>query len=88
MIVAVIDTGCDFNHPDLKDRIIGGINFTQDYNGDPNNYMDNNGHGTHVAGTIGAGMNGFGVVGVAPEVKLLIVKSLGRRRFRKLSIDH
>lgn len=77
VVVAVIDTGCDFNHPDLKNRIIGGINFTQDYNGDPNNYMDNNGHGTHVAGTIGAGMNGFGVVGVAPEVKLLIVKALG-----------
>lgn len=76
VVVAVIDTGCDFQHPDLKDRIIDGRNFTPDYNGDPNNYMDNNGHGTHVAGTIGASMNGLGVVGVAPEVKLLIVKVL------------
>lgn len=76
VVVAVIDTGCDYNHPDLKDRIVGGRNFSQDYIGDPNNYMDNNGHGTHVAGTIGASMNGFGVVGVAPEVKLLIVKVL------------
>lgn len=76
-VVAIIDTGADYNHPDLKDRIIGGANFSSDYNGDQNNFMDNNGHGTHVAGTIGATLDNAGVVGVAPEVKLLIVKVLG-----------
>lgn len=61
-IVAVLDTGCDMNHIDLKDRIIGGRNFTKDYEGDPNIYLDNNGHGTHVAGTIAATENGVGVL--------------------------
>lgn len=76
VVVAVIDTGCDFNHPDLKDRIIGGYNFTSDFQGNSNNYYDNNGHGTHVAGTIAANMNNSGIVGVAPEVSLLILKGL------------
>ena len=35
IVVAVLDTGCDMNHIDLKDRIIGGRNFTKDYEGDP-----------------------------------------------------
>ncbi len=35
VVVAVLDTGCDTNHIDLKDRIIGGRNFTKDYEGDP-----------------------------------------------------
>jgi major intracellular serine protease len=76
VVIAVIDTGCDRNHPDLKDRIIGGRNFTTDDNGDVDNYSDYNGHGTHVAGTIAATENGQGVVGVAPEAKLLILKVL------------
>lgn len=76
VVIAVIDTGCDKNHPDLKDRIIGGRNFTTDDNGDVDNYSDYNGHGTHVAGTIAATENGQGVVGVAPEAKLLILKVL------------
>lgn len=49
VVVAVLDTGCQTDHPDLKDQIIGGWNFTKDYNGDVNNYNDNNGHGTHVS---------------------------------------
>lgn len=52
VVVAVLDTGCDTNHIDLKDRIIGGRNFTKDYEADPNVYLDNNGHGTHVAGRL------------------------------------
>lgn len=76
VVVAVLDTGVDFNHPDLTGRIIEGRNFTEDYNGDPNNYYDNNSHGTHVAGTIAAITNQQGVVGVAPDVKLLIGKVL------------
>ncbi|RSL31501.1 serine protease [Salibacterium salarium] len=75
-VVAVIDTGCQTEHPDVKNRIIGGRNFTDDYNRDPENFMDNQGHGTHVAGTIGATLDGAGLVGVAPEVNLLILKAL------------
>jgi major intracellular serine protease len=76
VVVAVLDTGVDTNHPDLQGRIIGGRNFTPDYNGNADVYYDNQGHGTHVAGTIGAISNGSGVIGVAPEVQLLIGKVL------------
>lgn len=78
VVVAVLDTGCQVDHPDLKDRIIGGRNFTKDYNRNPNNFNDNNGHGTHVSGTIAATENNFGVMGVAPLSKLLIVKVLNK----------
>ncbi|MED1042457.1 S8 family peptidase [Bacillus mycoides] len=78
IIVAVMDTGCDFNHPDLQGAIIGGYNFTDDDNGDPNNYMDYRGHGTHVAGTIAARENDIGVVGVAPQSQLLILKTMNK----------
>jgi major intracellular serine protease len=54
IVIAVIDTGCDAQHPDLEGRIIYGRNFTDDDNGDPDNFTDYNGHGTHVAGTIAA----------------------------------
>jgi major intracellular serine protease len=77
--VAILDTGCDLTHPDLKDQIIGGRNFTNDDNGDPDDYKDYNGHGTHVAGTIAAIQNNNGVVGVAPEAKLLIIKVLDKK---------
>ncbi|TMC72560.1 MAG: hypothetical protein E6J13_05090, partial [Chloroflexi bacterium] len=65
--VAVIDSGIDLSHSDLnavngKNCISGG------------NAKDDNGHGTHVAGTIGAKNNGAGVVGVAPGTKLYAVK--------------
>lgn len=78
VVVAVIDTGCQTDHPELKDRIIGGRNFTTDYKSDPNNFEDNNGHGTHVSGTIAAAENGIGVIGVAPMAKLLILKVLSK----------
>ncbi|RBP96337.1 major intracellular serine protease [Cytobacillus firmus] len=76
--IAVLDTGCDVNHPDLKDRIIGGRNFTDDDASSPDIYSDYNGHGTHVAGTIAANENDAGVIGVAPEAELLIVKVLNK----------
>lgn len=76
--VAILDTGCDTAHPDLKERIIGGRNFTKDDGGNPNVYEDYNGHGTHVAGTIAAIQNNTGVVGVAPDANLLIIKVLGQ----------
>jgi len=74
--IAILDTGCDINHPDIQDRIIGGRNFTDDDSGNQDEFHDYNGHGTHVAGTIAANKNGLGVAGVAPEANLLIVKVL------------
>ena len=76
--VAVLDTGCDREHPDLQKRIIGGRNFTDDDGSDPTKFLDYNGHGTHVAGTIAAQQDNNGVVGVAPEASLLIVKVLNK----------
>lgn len=76
VVIAILDTGCQTDHPDLKGQIIDGRNFTDDYNGSMFNYEDNNGHGTHVAGTIVASSNGLGVMGVAPDAKLLICKVL------------
>lgn len=80
IVVAVLDTGCQANHPELQDRIIEGRNFTTDDNSDPNNFTDYSGHGTHVAGTIAATENQKGVLGVAPKAKLLIVKVLAGKR--------
>ena len=77
--VAVIDTGIDKRHPDLA--VEGGINFvTYSLVKGPNpaKWNDDNGHGTHVAGTIAALDNSKGVVGVAPEVSLYAVKVLDR----------
>lgn len=73
VVVAVVDTGCDFNHEDLKDNILQGINFVNPGQ-DP---MDKAGHGTHVASTIAAVDNGTGIVGVAPKAKIIPVKALG-----------
>lgn len=74
IVVAICDTGIDKNHPDLKDQIIGGRNFTNE--GTHDDFTDRNSHGTHVAGTIAAAANESGVVGVAPSAKLLICKVL------------
>ncbi len=71
--VAVLDTGADFTHPDLQ----GSFFDAQDFTGSPYGPHDVQGHGTHVAGTIGARQDQRGVVGVAPKTKLLIGKVLG-----------
>lgn len=76
--IAVIDSGCDTDHKDLKNRIIGGRNFTTEDNGNINKYEDYNGHGTHVCGTIAASNNNYGVTGVAPDAQLLILKALDK----------
>lgn len=70
-IVAVVDTGIDYKHPCLKDNVIGGASFVPG----EEDYMDLNGHGTHVAGIIAA--NGD-ILGVAPQAKLLGVKVLNK----------
>ncbi len=75
--VAVIDTGIDRDHPDLRRNIHGGINTiapTHQYP-DPRDFDDDHGHGTHCAGIIGAVNNRIGVVGVAPDCWLYGVKA-------------
>lgn len=70
--IAVIDTGCDLDHPDLTNNIIQGINILNPKK-DP---YDDNGHGTHVSGSIAAEDNGTGMVGVAPKSKIMPIKAL------------
>lgn len=74
--VAILDTGIDTKHVCLKDRIIGGKNFTNE--GKEDDVTDWNGHGTHVAGIIAGNRAENGITGVAPECNLLIIKVLNR----------
>ncbi len=69
--VAVIDTGVDLDHPDLNVHTAGAKNCSTGRSAD-----DGNGHGTHVAGTIGALDNSIGVVGVAPGARIWPVRVL------------
>jgi serine protease len=66
--VGIFDSGIDLQHPDL--RVSGGINLL----GDEHGLDDCNGHGTHVAGIVGARDNGKGTVGVAPEASLYAMR--------------
>jgi subtilisin len=70
--VGIIDTGIDVKHEDLQGRIKEYANFTSS---DRQNVIDDNGHGTHVAGIIAAEKNNIGVVGVAPQADLYIAKA-------------
>jgi subtilisin family serine protease len=84
--VGVLDSGIDGNHLDFRDNglptgdsnvdCVRGADFTFDGPGvgNPLACVDNNFHGTHVAGTIGARRNGIGVVGVAPNATLVPIK--------------
>lgn len=72
--VAVLDTGIDIYHPDLRANLKGGVNTINSRK----SYNDDNGHGTHVAGIIGAIDNTIGVVGVGPKIDLYAVKALDR----------
>ncbi|HET6519664.1 MAG TPA: S8 family serine peptidase [Geminicoccaceae bacterium] len=77
--VYVIDTGVDADHPDLRANLGNGYAIERCRGGGCRyNWDDDNGHGTHVAGTIGAVDNAVGVVGVAPGVTLHAVKVLSR----------
>lgn len=70
--IAVIDTGIDYNHPDLKGRYGGGYD-TVNEDSDP---FDDHGHGTHVSGIIASDLNGSGLAGVAPGGQVLGIKAL------------
>ncbi|MEI7529706.1 MAG: S8 family peptidase [Elusimicrobiota bacterium] len=72
--VAIIDTGIDYTHPDLKANYAGGYN-TIVTTATP---LDDHGHGTHVAGTVAAVRNGTGVVGIAPRASIYAVKVLDK----------
>lgn len=102
IIVAVIDTGIDVNHPDIKNNLwknpgetgldakgrnkaTNGIDddnngFVDDVHGwnfveSNHSLTDNHGHGTHIAGIVGAeGDNGIGISGVAPKVSIMVLK--------------
>jgi subtilisin family serine protease len=70
--VWIIDTGVDTGHPDLSVDTI----LSKCFVGNETSVEDNNGHGTHVAGIIGALNNSFGVVGVASGVRIIALKAL------------
>lgn len=81
--VALLDTGIDPNHPEFAGRIDTATSVscaTGSPQTDPTGalWSDDNGHGTLVAGIVAAGDNGFGIVGVAPNVELVIVKIANR----------
>jgi subtilisin family serine protease len=73
--IAVVDTGCDLDHPDLKDNLAEGINFI--HPGTPPE--DDNCHGTHVTGILVAANNDIGMVGVCPKAKVMPVKVLNSK---------
>jgi thermitase len=98
VVVAVLDTGVDFTHPDLvsniwfrpdgvpqyKDDELGTFNDERGFNAADNQSdpMDDNGHGTHCAGIIGAeGDNDQGIVGINWKVQIMPLKFLGRGGF-------
>ena len=70
--VGILDSGIDYTHPDLDANYAGGYDFVNN-DTDP---MDDNGHGTHVAGTVAAEDDNAGVVGVASEASLYALKVL------------
>ncbi len=81
VVVAVVDSGVDTRHPDLRGRVVGSVDCVGAA-GDadacrPGGDTDRDGHGTHVAGIVAASADdGTGVAGVAPEVDLLSVRAL------------
>ena len=104
LIIAIVDTGIDYTHQDLKDKIwinedeIPNNNIDDDENGYIDDYygintlirdkegkatsnpLDSHGHGTHVAGIIGASQNnGLGVAGIAERVKLMGIRTVPGR---------
>src|SRR3954452_12585784 len=75
--VAVVDTGADYTHDDLKGRLLPGHDFVND----DDDAQDGDGHGTHVSGIIAALHNNVGTDGVAPGAKILPVRVLDGNGF-------
>ncbi len=71
VVVGIIDTGLDGNHPEVSGRVLA----FKDFVGSKTTPYDDNGHGTHVAGTIGGRGVGGTQIGVAPEVSFVIAKA-------------
>lgn len=94
VVVAIIDSGVDYNHRDLKNQMwknsqeIAGDGIDNDENGyvddvhgwdftaDDNKPLDENGHGTHVAGIVAAAQNSYGATGIAHDAKIMPVRVL------------
>ena len=78
--VAVVDSGLDTGHPEFSGRIVAPAVFISNFNtacGPTSaDVLDNDGHGTHVAGIVAAGANNGGIVGVAPAVAIMPIKVL------------
>lgn len=77
ILVAVLDTGVNYNHPDISSNMWRDPNgnFGYDFSDNDSDPMDYHGHGSHCAGTIAAiGNNNTGVIGVAPKAKIMAVK--------------
>ncbi|MBQ9008053.1 MAG: S8 family serine peptidase [Clostridia bacterium] len=89
-VVAILDSGVDYTHPDLQSvmwtdglryaqlRAFGGSQYGVSVAGEgqsSDNVMDVDGHGTHVAGIVGAAWNGFGISGGANGVRLMVVQT-------------
>ena len=72
--IAVLDTGCDLDHPDLKSNLLPGKNFVKPGKSPD----DDHGHGTHCCGIICAENNDLGMVGVAPKSKVIPIKVLDK----------
>jgi subtilisin family serine protease len=73
--VGIIDTGIEATHEDLEGAVVENVDFTGENKKNP---VDENGHGTHVAGIIAARENGVGVIGVAPLCSLYIAKAFDK----------
>ncbi|MEW6006841.1 MAG: S8 family serine peptidase [bacterium] len=75
VVIAILDTGIDYTHPDLNDKIIGSQSFVP-YEKDP---MDYHSHGSHVSGiAAGETNNGIGIAGLAWNCKILAIKCLDK----------
>ncbi|WP_144268143.1 S8 family serine peptidase [Demequina sp. NBRC 110055] len=72
VVIAIVDTGVDDGHRDLRAQMVGGYDFVDD----DRNPKDENGHGTHVAGIAAAAANDYGIIGAAPEAKIMPVRAL------------
>jgi subtilisin family serine protease len=84
-VVAVVDSGVDLNHPDLRGQLVQGATFIEcnpscgngDWKGPDGVGNDYDEHGTHVAGIVAAATdNGIGVAGTAPDAQIMPIKAL------------